>query len=287
MDVSILISSYNREALLKRTLFSIAQNRPQLSFEVIVADDGSTDKLVDLLSIFNSAFPWKFISVDMAKFSQETGITKYHNNPSLTNNTAFVNSSGRYVFLMGNECIAWKNAFNIMISEADQANSENYLVLSNTYDLPQNILNILDDYGANLTANMVKYCQKWPLADKHYCSDVTNYLSLASRNLWEKLNGYDERYLAGIACEDSDFVRRARLTRNFQLVRGQAISLHQFHNGKTIYYEPTERDMNPERWNRGVEINRVVYNEWDNQTVFNQQPWSIGKYVKEVISNGY
>lgn len=287
IEASILISSFNRSNLLRRTLFSIATNKPSVPFEVILADDGSSEDIVSLLKSFNSAFPWKFISVDMAEFKNKLNIEKYHNNPSLTNNVAFSNSSGSYIFLMGNECICWDNAFNKMIEEAKNLNSYNYLIFSKTFDLPENVLRILDDYGANLTQKMVDYSSTRVLASENYCSDVTNYLSLCSRNLWTLLGGYDERYLCGVACEDSDFVRRARKVTNFQLYRSNSLSLHQFHNGMGPFSKPTERGMNEEKWNIGLKINRDLYNKWDG-TYVNKQPWIPGCIgVKEVIENGY
>lgn len=295
MDIkySVLISSYNRIKLLKRTLFSIARqvySNDDLhgNLEVVLADDGSTDDIVSELHYFNSAFAWKFIKVNLNKFTEKTGLTKFHNNPSLTNNIAFLNSSGDKVFLMGNEIIAHTDAFKIMLKESEQLGCF-YLVLSNTYDVPEDIVNNIDDYGANFSPSILTYCKSWPLADKiSYHTDVTNYLSLTSRATWLAVGGYDERYVGGIACEDSDFVRRSRLLPDFKLVRSDAISLHQFHGGKTHFYEPVESVITKERWAEGLDKNRKIYNNWDEKTSTVKLDWDWGTVgIEDIITQGY
>lgn len=281
---SILISSFNRISLFRRTLWSIANNPPDCSFEVIVADEQSTDDILGELRKYT--FPFKFIAIDMEEFTKKTGITKYHNNPSLSNNVAFNHSEGSNVFLMGNECIATKGCFNRMLSDSARLGAD-YIVFSTTFDVPQEVLNELDEYGTNLNSRHIMRCATWPLASDSYHSDVTNYISLTSRYSWDVVGGYDERYLGGIACEDSDFVRRLRTLHGFQLARSSALSLHQFHGGKTRYYEPTERQMSPEKWQAGLDINRKIYHAWDGGYE-NKQPWKTGRYgIKDIVKENY
>lgn len=284
--ISILISSYNRLKLFKRTLFSIVKNKPLFPFELVIADDGSTQDILSELHQFDKLLRWKFIKVDTEEFTKRTGLVKFHNNPALTNNIAFKHSEGEYIFTMGNEVIAYANAFNQMLDTVSTLKHNNYLILSKTYDVPQEVLNELDEYGSNLTEPMVWYCRKWPLADQDYKSDVTNYLSLTSRQVWLDIKGYDERYCGGIACEDSDWVRRFRTLPNAEIIRCNSISLHQFHGGRTRYYSPVERGMNETKWDEGLQKNRKIYHEWNGQTK-NPQAWEYGLYgVKEVITNG-
>lgn len=285
IEASILISSYERLPLFRRTLWSIAKRPPSVPFEVIVADDNSPSKDQIIAELHKYDFPSKFITVDTTEFTQKTGIFKFHNNPSLTNNVAFKHSQGKYIFLMGNECIAWENVFDHLICEHDL----NFpcLVFSSTNDISPNILCSLDEYGSNLSYGMISYTSMFPLQNQNYHSDVTNYLSLTSRYVWEQLFGYDERYLAGIACEDSDFVRRARKIEGLITIRSQGLSLHQYHGGKTRYYDPVERGMNNQKWDIGLQINRKLYHSWDG-SIKNQQPWEIGVLgVKDVVEKGY
>lgn len=274
--VSILISSHNRLGLFRRTLWSIASRPPSVPFEVVVADDGSDEDILALLrEEFPAAFPWRFVPVSVPEFEAATGLKRFFNNPSLTNNVAFKASLGEWVFLMGNEMIAWGKAFDQLLERAPQG--EDWLLFSTTYDLPQRWLDRLDAYGSNLTEHMVRQCQTTPLHTRYYPTDVTNYLSLCPRSVWERLGGYDERYLAGISADDSDFVRRARAMGVKTQIVDEAVTLHQFHKGKTIYYDPPPEVITEERWQEGSRINHAVYRAWDG-THHNRQPWPWGTF---------
>lgn len=283
MNLSIIISSHNRLPLFRRTLWSIATRPPHTSFEVIVCDDGSTEDILSELRLYSSRFPWRFIRFDAQAFEQATGLKKFWNNPSATNNLAFKHSVGNLIVQQGNEVIAWDNVYDQLMFDRPLVGHDAWMVMSTTYDLPAQYLDVLDQYGSNLTEGIVKACYQWPLQSQHYRSDVTNYISLAPRGLWEKLGGYDERYYGGIAAEDSDFVRRARALPNFEMVISEGVSLHQFHQGKTRYYNPPPRLITQERWTEGCAINRAIYDNWDGSFA-NPQKWPWGTLgVKEVI----
>lgn len=280
---SILISSYNRLPLLKRTLYSIVRNKPE-NTEVIIVDDASTDDILGELKTYSSAFAWTFVKFNSDKFTEKTGLKKYFNNPSVTNNIAFRQCKGDFIFQQGNEIIAWDNVYNKLIEDRPK-DTENYMVMSTTYDVPMQYLSQLDTYGTNLSKQLILQCHRWPLQSEVYRSDVTNYISLASRQVWEQLKGYDERYFAGICAEDSDFVRRARTLENFKQAISKGVSLHQFHGGKTTYYEPQEEVIRQEKFKAGCAINLAIYHAWDG-THENKQAWDWGTYgIEDIIKN--
>jgi glycosyltransferase involved in cell wall biosynthesis len=281
---SIIISSYNRLALLRRTLWAIATRPPSVPFEVILVDDGSTEDIIGELKLYSAKFPWKFVPFDRAAFESFTGLKKLHNNPCVTNNVAFRHAEGDLIFQQGNEVVAYGDVYDRLIKDVPAECPHYWMVFSTTYDVPKEVLNALDPYGSNLGANHVAYCERWPLQSQTYPSDVTNYISLAPRALWDALNGYDERYYAGISAEDSDFVRRARTIPGFKTVVSDGISLHQYHAGKTCYYDPPPSVISREQWDEGVAINHAVYNAWD-KTHLNRQRWPWGTLgVGEVIT---
>lgn len=278
--ISIIISSYNRIELFRRSLYSLVKNRPKEDWELIVVDEESTQDVLKEIRNFESQIPFKFVKVKTKDIEAKLNVKKYHNNPCVTNNIGFAHSSGDKIFLMGNEIIVWDDAINKMVQEIPE--DLNYLILSTTYDVPEQIINILDNYGQNLTSNMVKFCKHWPLQSINYRSNVTNYLSLVNRSAWENLDGYDERYFGGIACEDSDFYQRFRALSSNKVILSSAISLHQFHGGKTTYYEP--KDISKENWDKGVSKNREFFNKWDG-SYKNPQGWKSGDFKVEVITN--
>ncbi len=317
---SIVISSHNRLPLFRRTLWSIANRGPSIDFEVIVVDDGSTEPVLEELKSFSSRFPWKFIRFYAAAFEAQTGLRKFLNNPSVTNNIGFrhCGPSSDYIFQQGNEVIAWGvnsrdenghpcygNVYDMMLEEASSTTDgmeafwgasddpeenkltrcHHWMVMSTTYDMPAQYLNLLDSYGQNLLPAYVEECRQWPLQSKFYRSDVTNYISLTPRKLWERIGGYDERYYGGISSEDSDFVRRARALPDFAMAVSEGVSLHQFHAGKTMYYDPPASTITKERWAEGCDINHAIYHSW-NGTPENPQQWPMGALgVGEVITN--
>ncbi len=278
--ISIIISSYNRTELFRRSLFSIAKNKPTEDFELIVVDEESTEDILSELRCFSGQIPFKLIKVKTKDIEEKLKIKKFHNNPSVTNNIGFAHSKGDKIFLMGNEIIVWNDAINRMVSEIPKT-KENYLILSTTYDIPQQILSVLDKFGSGISQKMVQFCSKWPLQSWDYRSNVTNYLSLCNRSAWEKLDGYDERYFGGIACEDSDFYQRFRALPDNETFISQAVSLHQYHGGKTRYYEPT--DISQETWNTGLDKNRQMFYNWD-KTYKNPQGWKSGQFKVEIIN---
>lgn len=277
--LSILISSHDRAGLFRRCLWSIAYRGPRVPFEVVVADDGSADDIPGLLGEFTSCFPWTFVRADLKAFEERTGVRPYFNNPALTNNLAFAHARGELIALMGNEVIAWEGVFDALLEGGRRA-----LAFSTTYDLRQEHLDRLDEYGANLTQGMVDAAARFPLQSEHYRSDVTNYLSLSPRKVWEAMGGYDERYVGGISSDDSDFVRRARALGCKTTIVG-GVSLHQFHSGKTTYYDPPESVITRERWDEGVRLNHEIYHAWDGGPR-NPQPWPAAAFgVGEVRTN--
>lgn len=284
MQVSILISSYNRLPLFRRSLWAIATKGPSVPFEVVVCDDGSDEDILGLLQgEFAGAFPWVFIKTERSEFEEETGLKKFHNCPALTNNIAFKHAKGDILIQQGNEVIPWGRCYDEML--ADLPDTKHAMVMSTTYDLRQESLDKLDQYGSNLTAKLVEAAYPYPLQSEHYRSDVTNYISLTTRSVWEEIGGYDETYYAGISAEDSDFVRRARTLPGFAQVISEGVSLHQYHGGRTAYYWPKASVISVSRFNEGCAINRVHYDRWDG-TKNNPQKWPMGSFgIKEVITN--
>jgi glycosyltransferase involved in cell wall biosynthesis len=284
-QVSILISSYNRLSLIKRTIFGIAARPPSVPFEVVIADESSDENILGLVQNFSKQIPYTFVRVDRHDFERQTGLKKFSNNPCHTHNVAFKHCRGEHIFLQGNEVIPWFGCYNRMLATRPKDN-DNYIIFSHTFDLPQQHLDQLTEYGGNIDSETVKSCRSWVMQGPSYKNCVTCYLSLTSRKVWEAIGGFDERYYAGIGCEDVDFWRRASaLPGYYQEYLEDAISLHQYHGGVSHFYRPKPEVISEERLAEGARINRTHYDRWDGQAK-NGQSWPCGVYgVREIHSN--
>jgi glycosyltransferase involved in cell wall biosynthesis len=123
--VSVIIPCFNCQAFIKGSLQSVF-NQTYKNFEVIVVDDGSTDKTKEILREY--------------EIIRENFIYVYQNNkgPSKARNTGIANSSGKYIAFLDSDDL-WKE--EKLESQVDflESNKECKLVLSNT--------NVIDEKG--------------------------------------------------------------------------------------------------------------------------------------------
>lgn len=294
---SIVISSYNRIELLRRTLWAVAERPPSARFEVVIVDDASTEPVLDEVRLYGARFEWSFVSVDTREFEKKTGVKKFFNNPALTNNIGVRRARGRWIFQQGNEVIPVGDCYDALLAEAWAATEwagtdgrdthmspAELVLLSTTYNVPRHALIHADRCGTNLGPATAEACRPWVLGSEHYRSDVTNYLSLCRKSLFEAVGGYDERYLAGVGGEDSDFVRRCRAY-GAVVNYSPAVSLHQDHGGRTRYGHQDQSVITDERWREGEKIKWGLYNAWDGSFA-NGQSWPWGQFgVAGVVKN--
>lgn len=285
-NISIIISSFERLPLFRRCLWYIDQNRPSQSFELVVVDESSEANILGEIKKYS--FPWKFVKVNTKLFEKETGVAKFFNNPSWTNNIGFRQSQGEYIFLQGNEVLPTPHVYDDLIKTRPNT-KEHFISFTTTYDIPEPIVNKLDFYGENFTSIDFEVCRKFPLATPTFHTDVTNYLCLKSRKLWDAVGGYDERYVGGIGKEDSDFIRRCRKLPHWTDVRNMRrtnfVSLHQYHGGRTWHYFPKPEIITQMRWKEGEDRSKEVWDQWDG-TYENKQPWPWGTLgIVDIITN--
>jgi glycosyltransferase involved in cell wall biosynthesis len=88
IEISIIIPAYNAEKTIGLTLHSIFAMRIKENFEVIVVDDGSTDKTKEIISGFKEV---KLVSQD-------------RKGPGAARNTAIKIAKGAYVYFLDSDC---------------------------------------------------------------------------------------------------------------------------------------------------------------------------------------
>jgi N-acetylglucosaminyl-diphospho-decaprenol L-rhamnosyltransferase len=100
--VSIIIATYNAYDLLADCLQSIYQNPPKESYEIIVVDDASTDETSEMV---RARFPM------VRLFTNE--INSHY---ATSNNLAFKQALGQYLYLLNNDTIVLPDAIDSMLA---------------------------------------------------------------------------------------------------------------------------------------------------------------------------
>ncbi len=104
--VSIIIANWNGEAILENCLRSIFECTKQVSFEVIVVDDASTDRSVELIRT-------KLPNVLVIENQKNIGY-------AAANNRALAVARGDYLLLLNNDTILQNDAVGVMATYLDE-----------------------------------------------------------------------------------------------------------------------------------------------------------------------
>jgi GT2 family glycosyltransferase len=105
-ELSVVIVSWNAKAYLELCLDSIAKDPPRRSLEVLVVDNASTDKTVEMVE---TKFPW----VKLIKSDRNLGFAK-------GNNVAIRQCQGRYVALVNPDVIVFPGCFDKLADFLDR-----------------------------------------------------------------------------------------------------------------------------------------------------------------------
>lgn len=106
MDVSIIIVNWNTSQLLRQCIESIYRANPQISFEIIVVDNGSTDESVNMV---RTLFP----SVRLILNHGNLGFAR-------ANNQGLAAACGRYYLLLNTDTVVTQGALDALVTTADQ-----------------------------------------------------------------------------------------------------------------------------------------------------------------------
>ena len=180
IKVSIVIPAYNAARTITKTLEAcVNQSYPKENFEVIIADDGSTDTTADIVK----SFPVKYL------FQKNSG-------PATARNIGWRAAKGDIILFTDSDCVPEKEWITKMLA---MFNAGDVAAVGGTYG------NVNPEY-------IVSLCIHHEILYRH--STLTEYVKyLGSFNLGirkkvlEELNGFDESYK--IACgEDADLTYR-------------------------------------------------------------------------------
>lgn len=220
--VSIIIPVYNQFSYTCKCIKAIAEHSGDISYEVIVADDCSTDKVKKLS---------EFIK----------GIRIYRNEKNLrfllNCNNAAKYARGEYIVFLNNDTQVQPNWLQPLVDLLDQ--NKDIGLAGSKLIYPDGRLQeaggiVWEDgsawnYGNRDNADKPEY---------NYVKDV-DYISGASimirKELWEKIGGFDERYSPAY-CEDTDLAFSVRKAGYRVVYQPKSVVVHfeGISNGKSL-----------------------------------------------------
>lgn len=247
LELSVIVTTYQRPYNLRRVLESLTvQTGVTGQFEVLVCDDGSTDETPDVVADMQRRvdFPLGFITHPHDGFQ-----------PSRGRNEGAAAARAEYLLFLDGDCIVppdhlWQHLQHRQAAVAragycywfDQATSQRIspqVVRSGAYTRWRTWRGQWDLRRFSWKSQFYDLIRH-PIKPKLYGGNAGVW-----RSDYERVNGYDERYV-GWGCEDDDF--RVRLRRAGVRVRPIVQHTHTYH-----LWHPRDRSA-PRRWSDGPNV---------------------------------
>ena len=209
-DVAILVVSYNTEDLLRECLRSVYEQRGGLRQQVIVVDNGSVDRSVDMI---RTEFP----EVELIDAKQNLGFARGVN-------LAATRANAEFLLLLNPDTVVLDRALERLVqfarSHPDHGlyggralKRDGSLELSSCWALPTVWSMTCFALGLSTAFRHTQWFDPEAMADwrrdtVREVGFISGCLLLAPRDAWRKLGGFDERYF--MYGEDADLALRAR-----------------------------------------------------------------------------
>jgi len=233
--ISIVMSHYNRLALLKFTLKTISQSSTK-DFEIVIVDDFSNEE--NSITNLPNEFPnFKFQIVEMKNVVS----TKYYCNPCVPYNVGLRASRGDKIIIQNPECCHMGD----VISYVDKFLTDDQYFAFHCFSCDRNDLKLLHnglpvnlDREGPSKARWYNHKTHRPVA-YHFTSAITR------KNLID-LNGFDERFATGLNYDDDELVQRIKYKNlSIEFIESPYV-IHQYHgkSGKNpLSPEPTQDNL--------------------------------------------
>ncbi|GLK84725.1 glycosyltransferase [Ancylobacter defluvii] len=198
IDVSIIVPAYNKWELTRPCLSSvlIAGRATGIRYEVILADDGSTDETVDAATLFPG--------LRVAKGERNQGFL-------LNCKTAAARASGRHLLFLNNDTVVLPGWLEPLLSEMDAdpriAIAGSKLIYPDGAIQETGAVLYSDGSAGNIGRGRERQTPLYSLSRE--VDYATGASMLVRGSFWRELGGFDERYVPAY-CEDSDLAMTAR-----------------------------------------------------------------------------
>ena len=202
MDFSIIIVNYNTKNLLKNCLDSIFNNFNKDDFEVIVVDNNSNDKSIEMLKRYGDI-------IKVVENQKNFGFGK-------ANNIGTKVAQGEYLFFLNSDTIIHSNILSKINSEFESDNSVGIvspkLILNNgkqqehAYGKFPNLLNII----------VAKFKKQKFSNHKNFEVDwVSGAALIVRKNIFKEVKGFDNKFF--MYFEDIDLCKKVKRL-NYKIV---------------------------------------------------------------------
>lgn len=229
--ISIVTAYYNRKDLFYRTLKSITKSKFK-DIELIAVDDGSDAE--HRIEEFIDEFPF----LKVVRINPED---KWYVNCCIPFNRGIREAKGEIIVLQNPECL---HVGDVLTYINEHVNDTNYISVS-AYGLDKKTTEIIDELPDNPIS---KFPQRPYMGNRAlgwynhsvYRPEAWHFCSAMTRKNMAKLNGFDERFAEGVACDDVEFiVRIKKLGLQIKITEDVSV-IHQFHLSHSV---PNEAEL--------------------------------------------
>ena len=215
--ISVVMGYVNRYAQLNRTLKSM-QDSACKDFEVIVVNDRCTKTpLVD--NLINEYPDIKIRILQMSDYEY-----KGYHNPCVVYNVGFSEAQGDKIIIQNPECM---HLGDVLSYTEQNLTDENYLSFHCYAGSPQDMKTLDRGEIIKYKNNPVSRGGCWYNHEMHRPKNFHFTTAISRKNL-AKLNGFDERFAVGYACDDGEFAFRVKNLLPVKYVASPMV-IHQYH----------------------------------------------------------
>jgi len=219
LEFSIIIPTYNRAAILRKSLEALSLQKNSPGFEVIVIDDGSTDNTQEVIKDMSSQAEYQIHSI----LTHNTGAAQARNN-------ALQIVKGRYTAFIGDDIIVGENWLKTHFKAHQTFSRESTAILGFT-DWPD--MPWVDDYMKFLApyGEQFNYSGLQPWQKLYFGYFYTSNISLPTWMLKEEL--FDPTF-PGAACEDQEL--------GYRLEKKFGLSIRYCPDAVAVHWHPLVRE---------------------------------------------